>query len=257
MLESCSHFYSKDGAIVPVTPKFKENVKAITSQLASKSLRTLIIAYKHFPEDHPMVQRQLITLKSSKSSKRDSDRKENPIFNENPKELVLIALVGIKDPLRDGIKEAVASCQRAGVTVRMLTGDNKETAMAIAKEAGIIQRGIDLTNNPYVAMEGREFREFVGGLANEGTEEETVGNIENFKIVDQNLKVMARCSPSDKYLMAVGLKQLDHVVAMTGDGTNDAPALKKADIGLAMGIAGTEVAKEASGIILLDDNFKR
>lgn len=82
-----------------------------------------------------------------------------------------------------------------------------------------------------------------------------MGNIENFRKVEKNLKVLARSSPEDKYLMATGLKQLGHVVAMTGDGTNDAPALKKADIGFAMGIAGTEVAKEAAGIILLDDNF--
>jgi Ca2+ transporting ATPase len=107
-------------------------------------------------------------------------------------------------------------------------------------------------------MEGKQFREFVGGLVNEGTEEEpseSVGNLENFKLVRDQLCVLARSSPDDKYLITTGLKKLDHVVAMTGDGTNDAPALKKADIGFAMGIAGTEVAKEASGIILLDDNF--
>lgn len=79
--------------------------------------------------------------------------------------------------------------------------------------------------------------------------------MENFKLVRDQLRVLARSSPDDKYLITTGLKKLDHVVAMTGDGTNDAPALKKADIGFAMGIAGTEVAKEASGIILLDDNF--
>lgn len=81
MLESCSQFYAKDGNIVPITPKFKDNVKAIVSQLASKSLRTLIIAYKHFPEDHPTVKKQIAVLKSSKSSRKDSIRKENPIFN--------------------------------------------------------------------------------------------------------------------------------------------------------------------------------
>ena len=104
-------------------------------------------------------------------------------------------------------------------------------------------------------MLGKDFRDFVGGLQNAGKEDECVGNMDNFKKVAQNLKVLARSSPTDKYLMATGLKTLNHVVAMTGDGTNDAPALKKADIGFAMGITGTEVAKEAAGIILLDDNF--
>ena len=107
-------------------------------------------------------------------------------------------------------------------------------------------------------MEGKDFREFVGGLVKEGDGDdavETVGNMDNFRQVADQLCVLARSSPDDKYLIATGLKQLNNVVAMTGDGTNDAPALKKADIGFAMGIAGTEVAKEASGIILLDDNF--
>lgn len=91
-------------------------------------------------------------------------------------------------------------------------------------------------------MEGKVFREFVGGLVSEGEGEdavETVGNMDNFIEVATHLCVLARSSPDDKYLMATGLKQLGNVVAMTGDGTNDAPALKKADIGFAMGIAGT------------------
>ena len=84
---------------------------------------------------------------------------------------------------------------------------------------------------------------------------DVVKNLDKFKEITNELRVLARSSPDDKYLLATGLKQLKNVVAMTGDGTNDAPALKKADIGFAMGIAGTEVAKEAAGIILLDDNF--
>ena len=121
----------------------------------------------------------------------------------------------------------------------MVTGDNKNTAIAIAKEAGILPESWTEGENDCTVMEGKEFRQFVGGLVNEGTDEETVGDIENFKQVRDQLCVLARSSPDDKYLMATGLKRLDHVVAMTGDGTNDAPALKKADIGFAMGIAGT------------------
>lgn len=151
-------------------------------------------------------------------------------------------MVGIKDPLRDGIFDAVQLCHEGGVTVRMVTGDNKQTAIAIAKEAGILDPNWEPSENDCTVMEGKEFREFVGGLVNEGTEDEpdeTVGNMENFKQVRDQLCVLARSSPDDKYLITTGLKKLDHVVAMTGDGTNDAPALKKADIGFAMGIAGT------------------
>lgn len=138
----------------------------------------------------------------------------------------------------------------------MITGDNVETAIAIAKEAGILEADwVKKGDKDYTVMTGAQFREFVEGLDTDEEGVDTIHNIENFKLVRDQLKVLARSSPTDKYIMATGLKQLHHVVAMTGDGTNDAPALKKADIGFAMGIAGTEVAKEASGIILLDDNF--
>lgn len=105
-------------------------------------------------------------------------------------------------------------------------------------------------------MEGRKFREKVGGLIDVGGKRE-IKNLKVFEEIEKELRVLARSTPEDKYLLVTGLKQLGHVVAVTGDGTNDAPALKKADVGFAMGIAGTEVAKEAAGIILLDDNFSR
>jgi P-type Ca2+ transporter type 2C len=140
--------------------------------------------------------------------------------------------VGIRDHLRDNIAESVATCQHAGIKVRMVTGDNPETARAIAKESGILQGG--------TVMAGAEFRSL-------SKDEQTA--------VSRNLDVMARAEPMDKLLLVEALQRNGAVVAVTGDGTNDAPALKHADVGLAMGIAGTEVAREASDIILLDDSF--
>ncbi|KAE8022638.1 hypothetical protein FH972_008421 [Carpinus fangiana] len=152
--------------------------------------------------------------------------------------LTLLGLVGLKDPCRPGVKKAVEDCQYAGVNIKMITGDNVFTAKAIATECGILRPGQDVVSGAVV--EGVEFRNY--------TQEERLEKVEK-------ICVMARSSPFDKLLMVECLKQKGHVVAVTGDGTNDAPALKEADIGLSMGIQGTEVAKESSDIVILDDNF--
>ncbi|KAK3418400.1 hypothetical protein EUGRSUZ_H04361 [Eucalyptus grandis] len=152
--------------------------------------------------------------------------------------LTLLGIVGIKDPCRPGVRRAVVSCRSAGVTIKMITGDNMHTARAIALECGIFNPEEDLEHEAIV--EGVQFRNYLP--------EQRAAAIEK-------IRVMARSSPFDKLLMVQCLKQKGHVVAVTGDGTNDAPALKEADIGLSMGIQGTEVAKESSDIVILDDNF--
>jgi len=149
------------------------------------------------------------------------------------KDLTFMSLVGIEDPVRPGVPEAVATCRNAGVVVRMVTGDNINTARAIATKCGIYTQG-------GIAMEGPKFRT----LSEEQMDE-----------ILPRLQVLARSSPTDKQILVGRLKYLGETVAVTGDGTNDGPALKMADVGFSMGIAGTEVAKEASSIILMDDNF--
>ncbi|NMB78834.1 MAG: calcium-translocating P-type ATPase, PMCA-type, partial [Methanomicrobiales archaeon] len=173
------------------------------SELASRAMRTLAFAHKEI---------------------RDNDDAETGLTWDG--------FVGIRDHLRDNIPESVATCQQAGIKVRMVTGDNPETARAISREAGILQSGTVIT--------GPDFRAL--------PPEEQV-------IVAKTLDVMARAEPMDKLLLVQALQKNGDVVAVTGDGTNDAPALKHGNVGLAMGIAGTEVAREASDIILLDDSF--
>jgi Ca2+-transporting ATPase len=146
--------------------------------------------------------------------------------------LALVAVAGIRDPPRPEVPAAVAACKRALVRVRMVTGDNVETARAIAKEVGIDTGG--------TVMEGTEWR----ALTPERRREVVVG-----------LDVLARAIPTDKLLLVQALQDLGEVVAVTGDGSNDAPALNAAHVGCAMGIAGTEVAKEAADLVILDDNF--
>lgn len=137
----------------------------------------------------------------------------------------------------------------------MVTGDNLDTAVAISKKAGILRSDYVYNEDSLEVMEGKTFRKLVKGIEYNDKGEAMIGDLANFKDIERELKVLARSSPEDKFILVTGLKQLDHIVAVTGDGTNDAPALKKADVGFAMGIAGTEIAKDASAIILLDDNF--
>src|SRR5262249_40590342 len=146
--------------------------------------------------------------------------------------LVFVGFVAICDPLRDDVRDAVRQCREAGIEVKMITGDNPETARAIAKEIGLL----DIAD-PVV---------LTSAAFNNRSDEQ-------LKEIMPRLRVLARALPLDKLRMVQLLQEQSQVVAMTGDGANDAPSLKKADVGLAMGVAGTEVAKEASKIVLLDD----
>ena len=206
---------------VDMTPEDKEVLGQCIEEYASRSLRTIGLLYRDFEQWPP------------KGIATQEDDQKLAIFDEVFRDMVFLGVVGIQDPLREGVTEAVHACQKAGVFVRMVTGDNLLTAKAIAQECGIYTPG-------GVVMEGPAFR--------------NLKDKEKDKIIPK-LQVLARSSPSDKQKLVQKLKELGETVAVTGDGTNDAPALKTADVGFSMGIAGTEVAKEASAIILMDDNF--
>ncbi|KAH6560421.1 hypothetical protein BASA50_009684 [Batrachochytrium salamandrivorans] len=198
--------------MVPTNIKHSDiqNIEKTIMTWAAEGLRTLALAYKDV------------------NNIEEINQQEDP-----DSDLIFIALVAIKDPIRKEIPKAVKDCQHAGLFVRMVTGDNILTATKIAKECGIFY-------GDGVALEGAAFRNM--------SEEERI------KILPQ-LQVLARCSPNDKFELVSLLRQQGEVVAVTGDGTNDAPALKNADIGFSMGISGTQIALNASDIVLLDDNF--
>ncbi|XP_015867407.3 putative calcium-transporting ATPase 13, plasma membrane-type [Ziziphus jujuba] len=217
ILAMCSSYYDASGIIKDLDDNQKSEFQQIIQGMAASSLRCIAFA-------HNRVQTEEV---------QDSDAPKS-LKEEG---LVLLGLVGIKDPCRPGVKRAVEDCQYAGVNVKMITGDNVFTAKAIATECGILRPGQDIKE---AIIEGEKFRNY--------TEEERMEKVDK-------ICVMARSSPFDKLLMVQCLKRKGHVVGVTGDGTNDAPALKEADIGLSMGIQGTEVAKESSDIVILDDNF--
>jgi Ca2+ transporting ATPase len=187
---------------------------------------------------------------------RDIDDRTEPVNWDNIDEvetkLTCIAVCGIEDPLREEVPDAIAKCKAAGITVRMVTGDNVETARSIALKCGITERDWN-SSATHLVMEGPEFRALVFNERNEF--QQAV-----FDRIWPNMRVLARSSPTDKYWLVKGLRDSklngkSQVVAVTGDGTNDGPALRQADVGFAMGITGTAIAKEASDIILMDDNF--
>ncbi|XP_038552218.1 plasma membrane calcium-transporting ATPase 2 isoform X12 [Micropterus salmoides] len=228
ILKKCSFILNEVGEPRVFRPRDKdEMVKKVIEPMACDGLRTICVGYRDF---------------SGNPEPNWDD--ENNILSE----LTAICVVGIEDPVRPEVPDAIRKCQRAGITVRMVTGDNINTARAIAIKCGIIHPGED-----FLCIDGKEFNR---RIRNEKGEVEQ----ERIDKVWPKLRVLARSSPTDKHTLVKGiidstLVDQRQVVAVTGDGTNDGPALKKADVGFAMGIAGTDVAKEASDIILTDDNF--
>jgi len=209
IVQMCDMMIDGDGNSVPLSEAQRKNILDTINSFASDALRTLCLAYKEVDDFE--------------------DDADSPTSG-----FTLVSIFGIKDPLRPGVKDAVKACMSAGIIVRMVTGDNINTAKAIAKECGILTDGD-------VAIEGPEFRS---------------KSPEEMRDIIPKIRVMARSLPLDKHTLVTNLRGMfREVVAVTGDGTNDAPALHEADIGLAMGIAGTEVAKESADVIVLDDNF--
>lgn len=209
LLKRCSKDYH-NGHVTSMGSSRIEQIKQVNQTMAEKALRVLAVAYLDIPK-------MPSTLKSE----------------EIEQNLVFVGLIGMMDPPREGVKEAVETCRRAGIKTVMITGDHIATAKAIAKELGIL-KGTDL------AITGAELEKIPQ---------------ERFEKEIMNYSVFARVSPEHKVKIVKAFQASGKVVAMTGDGVNDAPALKMADIGVAMGKGGTDVAKNASDMILADDNF--
>ena len=226
MLKYCTKIIrdpTRDVDSSPMTTANKKALESLINGYASRSLRTIGFIFRDFDtESWP-----------PHNIRRSEDDKNQAIFADICKDMTFLGLVGIQDPLRPGVSEAVKDMIKAGVFPRMVTGDNIITAKAIATECGIFT---------------------AGGLALEGPDFRKMSPMEQRNLIPK-LQVLARSSPDDKRTLVKRLKEMGETVAVTGDGTNDAPALKLSDVGFSMNIAGTEVAKEASDIILMDDNF--
>ncbi|OLN32879.1 calcium-translocating P-type ATPase, PMCA-type [Desulfosporosinus metallidurans] len=200
----------ENGTIVPITQEHKEVIEASIKDLQDNARRVLAFAFNDFSQEPQW----------------------EDIYNVE-KDLVFTGFVGIEDPLRLDVKEAIDHCRRAGITVKILTGDNINTARAIANQLGIVKKD---------------------SLVLEVTDIENMNDQELKSKLDK-IVVIARSNPTAKMRVVKLLKENNDSVVVTGDGINDAPALKAADVGVAMGIAGTEVSKEAADIVLLDDSF--
>jgi len=275
ILGRVTHAIGCDGEPIQLMESEKQRIdKDVVQKLAARSMRTIGLACRDLDELPDAGTELDAVMKNSDGS--------SAYVAET--QLTLIGIVGIEDPLRPEVPRAIERCYKAGIDVRMVTGDNLDTAVAVAEAAGILKLehfNRDVVDDlgrmqlkPTRAIEGREFRMRCHKYTTNG---EALFNQQGFDEMWPYLRVLARSSPEDKLTLAKGLNQSllfqdklkcetllnegiaifpdRQVIAMTGDGTNDAPALKVADIGFAMGISGTQIAKDAANIILLDDNF--
>ena len=234
-------FINDQGQVQPFTTEQKEALKRdIVLPYSKDALRTIGLAYR-----------------------QDSSILPEAFFHEEQADeryitsgMVFLGVVGFKDPVRPEVPRAVKSVKRAGVKVRLITGDNVETAIVIAKDCGILDKDFVRREGEHYVMEGNDFAKQVGGLRDDPEQmNKVVADMNAFRRIASELSVLARSTPEQKFLLVTGLQQMGRIVAVTGDGSNDAPALKKSNVGFAMNIAGTQLAKDAADIILMDDSF--
>lgn len=272
IFNACQYYVKPNGeGIAQITDNDRRKFNEITGKFSSLTLRNLAIAFKE------------ISFEEVKAFKESKATTSHLSYDIEQRDFTLVGIAAINDALRQGVPQSVGLCHSAYVRVIMITGDDEKIAEAIARNAGIINN-----KEEYLSMTGKDFIERIGGIVCKSCTMETdrctcpktigqakemfgsdksdsflesklkkekIHNLNEFKRITSKLRVIARARAIDKYALVLGLRELDNVVAVTGDGTNDASALSKADVGFAMGKTGTDVARDAADIIILDDNF--
>ncbi|CAM9295786.1 unnamed protein product, partial [Phaeothamnion confervicola] len=233
LLKRCSHVMLPSGRTVPLTPAMRAAVAEKLAEMAVRPLRCLALAVKDGT-----------SLGDLAAMTEDEDPAAHPLLKDPANfayvesDLTLVGLTGIKDPARPEVADAMLQCQQAGVRVMVITGDSRETAVAIARDVNIFGRDEDVEDRAWI---GAQFFRLPEARQRD--------------LLSSGNLLFCRTEPQDKQRLVKALQELGEVPAMTGDGVNDAPALQQAAIGIAMGIAGTEVSKDAADMILADDNF--
>jgi Ca2+-transporting ATPase len=237
LLDRCTHIKFRDGTVSKMTAPLKRMIEQKVAEMAARPLRCLALAIKNTGS----LEESLKSLKvSDENSLSKHPLLSNPsTYRDIESGLTLVGIVGIKDPARPEVADSINQCSKAGIRVMMITGDAKATAIAIARDVNILPP--EGSERPLKAYEGREFF--------------NLPEHEQLSLLREDNIVFCRAEPADKQKLVKMLQKLGEITAMTGDGVNDAPALSQANLGIAMGITGTEVSKEAADMILADDNF--
>ena len=268
IMSRCTHYLS-NGKDMPITDSFKEKFKQANQAFALKGERVIGLSYKRLPPNEFPPDYNFVIEKEDKENPRKKG--EDPRVNFPLRDLTFVGLIAMEDPPRDGVREAITKCHIAGIKVIMVTGDQSLTAASIAHQIGIIE---DLDDAPELIQKREKLATLEEAEAKSNTIIIEGGRLQAYLDRDSTMSddnpnknsflrnwlmkrdvVFARTSPENKLCIVNACQSLSHVVAVTGDGVNDSPAIKKADIGIAMGKVGTDVAKDAADILLLDDNF--
>lgn len=234
----CSHIMTENGT-VKLDKAWQKKYEAAYERLGGLGERVLGFCYQELdPKKYPVDGYQFNTA----------------TMNWPQNKFTFVGLISLIDPPREGVAEAIAKCQSAHIKVIMVTGDHPLTAQAIARQVGIIQGHTKEEIADHSGAHGKDV-ERASAIVVTGAQLKAMTKEELSDVLDYDEIVFARTSPQQKLIIVEGCQRKGHIVAVTGDGVNDSPALKKADIGIAMGITGSDVAKEAADMILLDDNF--